>query len=120
MSINVFQLGSWITLHVFVMILTRRYCILGSIGGISDTGLGMGTTLLTDTVDSGVVQVISEGAFAAERAIRVDADAVLADAGVVQTLVHIYTHTQGRAEGTRWLLFQMYGDTVSGHEKSRN
>ena len=54
----------------------------------------MGTTLPTDTVDSSVVQVVTEGAFTAERAVRVDADAVLADAGVVQTLVHIYTQTR--------------------------
>lgn len=45
---------------------------------------------LTDAVDSGVIQVVSKGTFAAERAIGVDADTVLADSWVIQTLVHIY------------------------------
>lgn len=44
---------------------------------------------LTNTVDSSVIQVVPEGAFAAERSIGVDADAVLADAWVIQTLIHI-------------------------------
>lgn len=44
---------------------------------------------LTDTVDSSVIQVVPKGAFAAERSIGVDADAVLADAWVIQTLIHI-------------------------------
>ena len=48
------------------------------------------TEHLTYAVDSGVIQVESEGTFTAEGAVGVDADAVLADAGVIQTLIHIY------------------------------
>lgn len=44
---------------------------------------------LTNTVDSSVVQVVPKGAFAAEGSIGVDADAVLADAWVIQTLIHV-------------------------------
>lgn len=44
---------------------------------------------LTNTVDSSVIQVVSEGAFAAERTVCVDADTILADAWVIQTLIHI-------------------------------
>lgn len=44
---------------------------------------------LTDTLDPGVIQVVSKGAFTAERAIRVDADAVLAHSWVFQTLIHV-------------------------------
>lgn len=44
---------------------------------------------LTDALDPGVIQVVSKGAFTAERAIRVDADAVLAHSGVFQTLIHV-------------------------------
>lgn len=45
--------------------------------------------LLTDTLDSSVIQIVSKGAFTAERTICVDADAVLANTWVIQTLVHI-------------------------------
>ena len=78
----------------FSTLTDTRNCVSRSSGGISNTGIGVETTVLTDTVDSGVVQVIPEGAFTAEGAVRVDTDAVLADAGVVQTLVHIYTQTR--------------------------
>lgn len=44
---------------------------------------------LTNTVDSSVIQVVPKGALAAERSVGVDADAVLADAWVVQTLIHV-------------------------------
>lgn len=44
---------------------------------------------LTDTVDSSIIQVVSKGAFTAERTVCVDADTVLADAWVIQALVHI-------------------------------
>lgn len=44
---------------------------------------------LTNTVDSSVIQVVSERAFTAEGAICVDADTILADARVIQTLIHI-------------------------------
>lgn len=45
--------------------------------------------MLTCTVDPGVVELVSDGAFAAERPVRVDAVAVITDAGVHRTLVHI-------------------------------
>lgn len=45
--------------------------------------------LLTNTLDSSVIQIVSKGAFAAERTICVDADAILANTRVIQTLVHI-------------------------------
>lgn len=44
---------------------------------------------LTNTFDSSVIQVVSKGAFTAEWTICVDADAILADAWVIQTLIHI-------------------------------
>lgn len=44
---------------------------------------------LTNTFDSSVIQVVSEGTFTAERTICVDADTILADSWVIQTLVHI-------------------------------
>lgn len=44
---------------------------------------------LTNTFDSSVIQVVSKGAFTAERTIRVDADTILADAWVIQTLIRI-------------------------------
>lgn len=49
---------------------------------------------LTDAVNASVIQVVSKGAFAAERPVCVDADAVLADARVIQTLVQIYREGQ--------------------------
>ncbi len=44
---------------------------------------------LTHAVDAGVVEVVSEGTLAAERAVRVDAQAVPADARVLHALVHV-------------------------------
>lgn len=44
---------------------------------------------LTNTVDSSVIQVVSEGAFTAERAICIDADTILADSWIIQTFIHI-------------------------------
>lgn len=44
---------------------------------------------LTYAVNSSVIQVVPEGAFTAERTVRVDADTVLADTRVIQALVHI-------------------------------
>lgn len=44
---------------------------------------------LTHAVDAGVVQVVSEGTLAAERAVGVDAQAVAADARVLHALVHV-------------------------------
>ena len=45
---------------------------------------------LTNTLDSCVVQVVTKGAFTAEGTVCVDADSILADTGVILTLVHIY------------------------------
>lgn len=45
---------------------------------------------LTNTVDTSVVQIVSKGAFTSEWTICVDADAILADSRIIQTLVHIY------------------------------
>lgn len=44
---------------------------------------------LTNTVDSSVIQIVSEGTFTAERTVCVDADTVLADSWGIQTLIHI-------------------------------
>lgn len=44
---------------------------------------------LTHAVDAGVVEVVSKGTLAAERAVRVDAQAVPADARVLHALVHV-------------------------------
>jgi hypothetical protein len=49
----------------------------------------MGTTLPTDTVDSSVVQVVTEGAFTAERAVCVDTLAIIAL--LVDALINIYS-----------------------------
>lgn len=54
---------------------------------------------LTHAVDAGVVEVVPEGTLAAERAVRVDAQAVSADAWVLHALVHVCGRTRDVSTG---------------------
>lgn len=45
--------------------------------------------VLTDAVDARVVQIVAKRTLAAERTVRIDAQAVAADSGVFDALVHV-------------------------------
>lgn len=85
----------------FKALLARTLETTNHIGASSiSTWVSYRTLVSVNTVDSGVIQVVSEGAFTAERTICVDADTVLADTWVIQTLIHIFTSIAWSRQGS--------------------
>lgn len=55
------------------------------------TGIPNRALVSVNTFDSSVIQVVSKGTFTAERTICIDANTILADAWIIQTLIHVFT-----------------------------